>query len=29
MKTVLTVAAIAAAWYLLSRHVLPRLGLRT
>lgn len=29
MKTFLTVLAVFAAWYLISRFVLPRLGVRT
>jgi p-aminobenzoyl-glutamate transporter AbgT len=29
MKTALTVIVIFAAWYLISRFVLPRLGVRT
>lgn len=29
METVLSIAGVIAAWYLLSRFVLPRLGIRS
>jgi hypothetical protein len=29
MRTILTLLVIAALWYVLSRFVLPRLGIRT